>query len=214
MRTDKPGMDHPGRKKEAKNQIGDVDLRRPGTSVLLLIVLPLMLISCSRSPQINIHTMNPNATVGNNSGSGTSGNSGASVTTTNSVQITSGTNGFKFKNLSSKWVWVSFALLDCARVDSVYGCDNKNWDTTIELGPSGRSSSSQSCTLMESIKATMSTDPIYATYSYTVQWVAYIDYSDGNDYTPAIYPKYSFELGVKTHVIEDAGTDHGPSECI
>ncbi|NNN21726.1 MAG: hypothetical protein HKL80_06980 [Acidimicrobiales bacterium] len=214
MKIYKQSKDQPGKGNEAKNQIGTLGQRRLGKYALLLIVLPLMLISCSPSPRINVNSPNPNATVGNNSGSGTNGNSGASVTTTNSVQITSGTNGFKFKNLSNKWVWVSFALLNCARVDSVYSCNNQTWDTTIALGPSSYSSSLRSCTLMESVKATMSTDPIYDTYSYTVQWIAYIDFSDGNDYTPTTYPKYSSDLGVKTHVIEDAGTDHGSTECL
>ncbi len=172
---------------------------------VLLTTLSILLISCSPSP-----SSTPTSAITSNSGA----NSGPAITLTNKVRVSTSNSGFVFKNFSTQWVWVSYALLDCKRVDSVYGCNSGKWSNTISLGPSQYSTSKRSCALMETIQATISNDPIYDTYSYTVQWVAYIDPNGTNSFTPTSYPQYGNNVGSKIHVIEGAGTDHGADECI
>jgi hypothetical protein len=125
------------------------------------------------------------------------------------VSISTSSSGFVFQNNSAQWVWVSFAILDCQGVASSYGCAQPTWQyPAVSLAPSGGGNSSQSCALMPDISTGA------ATYSYKVQWIAYADPSNGNDFQPSSLPAYPPSASTITAVTESAGTDHGANTCV
>lgn len=125
------------------------------------------------------------------------------------VSITTSSNGFTFTNNSSQWLWVSFAILNCQDVDWGYGCNSGGaWTQTVSLGPNGYDTASQACALMEAINSQATS------YSYTVQWLAYADSSNGTQWQPDATPQYAPDLGIQTPVTEQAGTDNGADTCI